>query len=163
MLEPGLGMGSLTAEPTLLPAADTDVKPKLMESQEQWGMGLLPRSICLCLSLYSTSSFLEIKKKKTSIITSYLLGIIWGNFWLNHWKKNRSYAYKYFDTIGTNNELLLEMVNQNESIVTCYFSWKSNHLFGLIRTGLKMAYILQGHYWGQWLEMAFFFLTFLQT
>lgn len=73
MLEPGLGMGSLTAEPTLLPAADTDVKPKLMESQEQWGMGLLPRSICLCLSLYSTSSFLEIKKKKN--FNNYILPV----------------------------------------------------------------------------------------
>lgn len=53
-----------------------------------------------------------------------------------------------WDTMGTNNELLLQMVNQTENIVTCYFSLENSDLFALIRTGLKMKshwHILQWH------------------
>lgn len=54
-----------------------------------------------------------------------------------------------WDTMGTNNELLLQMLKQTENIVTCYFSFENSDLFALVRTGLKVKslwYIWQWHY-----------------
>lgn len=51
------------------------------------------------------------------------------------------------DTMDTNNELLLQMVNQNENIVTCYVSLENSDLFALVRTGLKVK--SPWHMW-QW-------------
>lgn len=51
--------------------------------------------------------------------------------------------------MDTNNELLLQMVNQNENIVTCYFSLENSDLFALVGTGLKVKspwHMWQWHY-----------------
>lgn len=53
------------------------------------------------------------------------------------------------DIIGTHSELLLQLANQNENIVTCYFSLENNHSSGLVRTSLRVKspwHVLQGHY-----------------
>lgn len=96
-LEPGLGLGSLAAEPTLFLARVPDVRPKLVGSHEQgvWGSTLyLPAPLLCCTSsfLLKSVAVLEIFKN-TLIFTSWLLviicgklvlGIIWGKLWLNH-------------------------------------------------------------------------------